>query len=311
MRWMMAVLWILSYGMLHGMDCSSDGELFGGDLVESDAVRWPSGCFLSLAVVEGPPVSALFEAIGEGENCRVKQLLDAGEPVNCYNEVGLQPIHVAAAAGCQEMLELLRAAGARVDAQDRLSGAQPLYYAVQERQLLAADYLLEAGAKANTVDSFGRAPLFIAAESEQCFMTRMLLEEGADPHCCDLHGESVLHRARVVGNRCIIRMLRRAARGDHLGAGKPGDTSTEDLSSCFSDDSDLSDRVEVVFSSTKGSDGSGGESGLPPSPTLLAPEFLQGRIDADNGELICDSSDSTASLTPELLRKQFETVSIW
>ena len=144
------------------------------------------------------PAGRLVTAAKEGDAALVRELLAEGVPADAESG-GYVALHHAAANGSVAVLEVLLAAGADVEAVDRV-GNTPLSRAAIFGRADAVSVLLEAGADPNAHAepnnqtallallfgwSVGRSsnPLGIEAREEERFAAaRALLAAGADPH---------------------------------------------------------------------------------------------------------------------------------
>ena len=136
-------------------------------------------------------------------------LLDAGAAVNSPQAYSEAPIHVAAAQGDTECLELLlhRQADVRVLlGRDRMSA---LHLAAEEGSVESIRLLLQAKADCNAVNSRGQTPLHLATVSQSVESVAVLLEAGARHDICDNDQKSPLHSAVVKSSRStdIVRLL--------------------------------------------------------------------------------------------------------
>lgn len=116
----------------------------------------------------------------------VKELLVAGAKVNLVAKghpfLNGTPLQVAATKGYQDVVKLLLAAGADVNAKD---GSRPLHLAACKGHVEVAKLLLAAGANINAVTESGRAgggwtPLSGAVGNNRKEMVKFLLANGAD-----------------------------------------------------------------------------------------------------------------------------------
>ena len=115
-----------------------------------------------------PPI--VFQSRGDrgGSVERVRELIDRGADVNVTNHKGQTALHCAAKAGFVDIVELLLAHGAIVDAADAKEET-PLATALRStakdkaRLLAVVAVLLEAGADRHHADQQGRTPAEIAS----------------------------------------------------------------------------------------------------------------------------------------------------
>jgi ankyrin repeat domain-containing protein 50 len=91
----------------------------------------------------------------------------------------ISPLYLAAINGHVEMVDLLLAKGANVDAES-LQGWSPLVAAASRGHLDAAKVLLANGAKADTYSNTHWSPLLAAASHGYVEMVKFLLNVGAN-----------------------------------------------------------------------------------------------------------------------------------
>lgn len=134
--------------------------------------------------------TALMLAAGDARKVRV--LLARGAEVNARSVTGRTALLIASSqSGAGEAVRLLLAAGAVVDAADRLQGpplipagaggATPLIEAAKIRDGKALHYLIEAGANVQAKDHSGADALAAAALNGNLENIRVLLAHGATP----------------------------------------------------------------------------------------------------------------------------------
>jgi ankyrin repeat protein len=108
--------------------------------------------------------------------CCVRLLLDAGMDPNVEVDDEL-PLHAASEGGVLDVMEILLAAGAKVNAEAGCFRRTPLSCAVSNGQLCATEMLLRAGADPNA----GRRPVLDdAARFNKVAIARALIDAGAD-----------------------------------------------------------------------------------------------------------------------------------
>ena len=97
---------------------------------------------------------ALMEAVAEGELDEIKRLIKEGADVNSKNSEGETPLHVSGIWGKVEPLQLLLAAGAKVNVQAtgaKSLGLAPLHWYTHPGYKDGVAALLKAGAAVNMV----------------------------------------------------------------------------------------------------------------------------------------------------------------
>lgn len=177
-----------------------------------------------LAAVNEHGQSALHIAAHAGQTAVAEALIDAGLGVDTKNASGETALHHVAGSysNMEEIIKLLLRKGATIDAADN-NGNTPLYRAAANhigsknlkllleagaapdgRCLLVAVErsednviaLLQAGAKPDTVDSYGRSPLHLAVTRDLTRAVAMMLDGGADINARDTYyGYTPLHWA--------------------------------------------------------------------------------------------------------------------
>ena len=109
-------------------------------------------------------------------------------------------LHMAAAAFCRPIAELLVSHGADCRARNR-RGAEPLHYAADANrwepraQAAVIEYLTSIGADPNAVDKSGVAPLHRAVRTRSLAAVRALLNGGAKSQQPNKAGSTPLHLA--------------------------------------------------------------------------------------------------------------------
>ncbi len=125
----------------------------------------------------------LYDAAYNGLAENTRALLDANPSlVNTTNSLGRTPLATAAGCGQLEVLELLLAKGARLEAADPVNHFTALHLAAAYDQTAAAQFLLNKGAQVNPVDRFGLTPLHQAAARGAANVIGLLLQHQADPN---------------------------------------------------------------------------------------------------------------------------------
>ena len=171
----------------------------------------------------------IHDAVMNGNIDEVQWQLDAGVDVNEESSKGLTPLHYAASAGHNDIVELLIERGANVNATDSGKGATPLDYAhwrdheevietlnahnaqrehekggkgIGQSSLIHDAALdgdidevqrqLDAGVDPNLKSSKGATPLFYAVYGGYLEIVELLITRGGDVNAVYLNGNSVL-----------------------------------------------------------------------------------------------------------------------
>jgi ankyrin repeat protein len=185
----------------------------------------------------------IHDAVKNGNIDEVQWQLDAGVDVNEESSNGLTPLHYAASAGHNDIVELLIERGANVNATDSGKGGTPLDYAhwgdqeevietlnahnaqrehekggkgIGQSSLIHDAALdgdidevqrqLDAGVDPNLKSSKGATPLFYAVYGGHLEIVELLITRGADVNAVH-HNNSVLHQAHSYNDQEIVELL--------------------------------------------------------------------------------------------------------
>ena len=185
----------------------------------------------------------IHDAVMNGNIDEVQWQLDAGVDVNEESSKGLAPLHYAASAGHNDIVELLIERGANVNATDSGKGATPLDYAhwrdheevietlnahnaqrehekggkgIGQSSLIHDAALdgdidevqrqLDAGVDPNLKNSKGATPLFYAVYGGHLEIVELLITRGADVNAVYLNN-SVLDQAHSYDDQEIVELL--------------------------------------------------------------------------------------------------------
>jgi pectate lyase len=125
------------------------------------------------------PVS-LQEAAAISDVSLVKSLIEQGVNVDFIEGADNQTaLHRAAMSGHKDVVELLLANGADIDAGES-SCKTPLHYAVEKGYNEIAELLIAKGADVNAKNNSGQTPLDIALSRNRIGIVKLLAEAGAD-----------------------------------------------------------------------------------------------------------------------------------
>lgn len=148
-------------------------------------------------LADNPAFATTSTAVGASRAEAASYFFDS---IQHYVYAGDTALHVAAAAFCRPLAELLVAHGADHRAKNR-RGAQPLHYAADTNRSLPqaqADvirYLLSIGAEPDSLDQSGVSPLHRAVRTRSEPAVRALLDGGANPRRPNRSGSTPLHLA--------------------------------------------------------------------------------------------------------------------
>jgi ankyrin repeat protein len=163
---------------------------------------------------------ALLQAARRGSAARIRSLLAGGADLNVRSPIppfrvcstgedearDWTPLMHAAYAGNTDVVELLLAHGAPVDARDDV-GSTALILAARKGRLPVVRRLLVHGADVNATDCGGSTALIGAAWTGKAAVVRALLANGADVKARDRSGWSALGYAALSGDVATVRVL--------------------------------------------------------------------------------------------------------
>ena len=109
------------------------------------------------------PDISIHDAVLDGDIEAVKQHIAAGTDVNAIDDDwGAPPLHLAADQGYKEIVELLIAKGADVNAKNKF-GSTPMHKAARRGQKEVNELLIDNGADVNAKNNRGRTALDLAS----------------------------------------------------------------------------------------------------------------------------------------------------
>jgi ankyrin repeat protein len=120
----------------------------------------------------------LYSAAKDGKLDLLRLLLDAGADPNGANEYGDTALMGAAVYGQVAAAEVLKQAGARLDARETQSGETALMHAARAGKLEMARWLAAAGADIRMLDTNGKNALTLAMERAHDEVASFLREAG-------------------------------------------------------------------------------------------------------------------------------------
>jgi len=124
--------------------------------------------------------TSVYEAVYKGDVDTVRRYLEQGGNVNAkYGFDGNTPLQRAAQNNNKDMVEMLIAKGADVNAKDK-DGNTPLQRAAQHNRKDVAELLIAKGADVNAKDKDGNTPLQRAAQHNRKDVAELLIAKGAD-----------------------------------------------------------------------------------------------------------------------------------
>lgn len=121
----------------------------------------------------------LMQAARSGDDAQWRSsLLAIPSPTHAADTFGCTALHVAADAGCVDMVKVLLEAGADVDVRDTWEET-PLHFAARKGSSETCQVLLAKGAELDAVNSNGVTPLVASAKAGNESVCQFLLDRGA------------------------------------------------------------------------------------------------------------------------------------
>ncbi|CAG7816023.1 unnamed protein product [Allacma fusca] len=156
-----------------------------------------------------PSIGSVLEAAWNGDLNRLEELLGRENPlnVNASDVYGRTPLHLAAASGHVEAVELLLKKGADVEVCDFQQKATPLMCAAGCGSLPVVEMLLTHGANVNAGFESGKTALHWAVQAESVGCVKKLLESGALQNPPAAYSETALHVAASIGHLECLQLL--------------------------------------------------------------------------------------------------------
>jgi len=152
----------------------------------------------------------LLEALSTQQPDIAIALINSGEDVNKSDTDGTTPL-ISASFYCQaEVVPLLLAKGARIEAADMLGNTALLVASLghcPDNHLVQT--LIKNGANIKHISTSGQTPLLLAARYGDEVAVRVLVEKGADPCAKDNDGRTALSNAQN-------KEVKRTAAFDHI-----------------------------------------------------------------------------------------------
>ena len=174
---------------------------------------WLSFAVLAVALLTGaaaPDDEEFLDATKRGDVAVVRSLLKEGADPNASQGDGLSALHLAAQEGNVDIIDVLLAAGAGIEAKTRIGDYTPLHLASWGAHASAVGALIAAGADPGAVSTTsGVTPLHLAAKARSGESSvRSLLEHGAPVDAREsAFGQTPLIFAASYGRTAAIRVL--------------------------------------------------------------------------------------------------------
>lgn len=160
---------------------------------------------MDIMVEDGMGVSPLRFAI-EGGHTDIMDVFAASKALDVGDDSGRIALHLAAAQGQREIVDLLIKKGAGTRTKDDMD-ATLLHNAAIGRLSELSRSLIEEGAPVNERDARGRTPLHYAAKQGSLDIVKLLSENGADLDIKGKDERTPLHIAEDWGYKPIMELL--------------------------------------------------------------------------------------------------------
>jgi len=147
----------------------------------------------------------IFEAAKQGDIVALEKFLIDEDP-NIRNARERTPLHFAATAGHENVIQLLVKLGADLEVMDSI-GSTPLHYAARNGQVDALRALINLGANPDAQDEIGTQPIHAAAFGGNEAAIKLLASQGANVNVRNFKKSTPLHFAAQRGNTSAIQGL--------------------------------------------------------------------------------------------------------
>jgi len=156
------------------------------------------------------PLISLNEAAAMGNVDLVRSLIAKGADVD-NRERGdgsfKTPLHCAVMNGHKDIVELLLADGADINAKGGWRGETSLHYAAEKGHKEVAELLIAKGANVNATDGAGGTPLHSAARTGHKDIVELLIEKSADVNAKNSQGQAPIDIASGHNREDIVKLL--------------------------------------------------------------------------------------------------------
>ena len=153
-------------------------------------------------------ITALYEAVNTEQLDVADFLLRHGAKVDCDDSSGKTPLHIAAANGSIQAIELLLRFHAQINQRDH--DLQTAVFQTVKYGRSALLTLINNGADLNIPDMNNKFPLHASLEKDYLFALKALVKYRANVNCEDKDKVTPLHLASRIGNLEKVEILLKA-----------------------------------------------------------------------------------------------------
>lgn len=168
-------------------------------------------CMTTLLAAIPAQATELTDAIDNGNQPKAESLIKNGADVNTKDYLGFTPLHIAAYRGDVKIIKLLLAKGADIKSKDTANTSGPLFQAVtvkNDKNVAAAQLLIDAGADINEKNIGGYTPLHTAASDGSIEIVKILVAKGVNINAKANNGDTPLSMASRNGQKKVVTYLK-------------------------------------------------------------------------------------------------------
>ncbi|MBN2768915.1 MAG: ankyrin repeat domain-containing protein [Campylobacterales bacterium] len=152
--------------------------------------------------------STLHQAVYDNNLVAIEKSIDEDSTlIEQKSNAGITPLHIAVKLRRMDIVKILLAKGADVDAQDN-NGLTPLHYAIGQNQEELSRYLITIGADMDIQNSEGITPLHQAAFRGNVALIQFMLDNNANIDILNNQGATACQLAFAKKNIGVYELLR-------------------------------------------------------------------------------------------------------
>jgi hypothetical protein len=155
-----------------------------------------------------PATTSLGQAAVNGHADTIKSRIAQDKDINPRNIRGQTPLHLAAAEGNNDAVQLLLESGAEVDAVATDSGCTSLHYAASLGHVELCESLVRYGADPDAQTARQGTPLHLAVSRGHPEVVALLLKYRARLDIRDKNGMTPLQQAENIKNTVIVTLIK-------------------------------------------------------------------------------------------------------